>query len=126
MEAIIPTLLTAAGDVFGWAGKSGSHIRELPENLESLKEEMEMLIRRSEDLEQRVQLAKQGKMIPNSEVEGWLDRVGKEKSEVLAIQKKGAAMLEQKFPGRLWNVRPRYKLGKRVSQMIVLYLKVKN
>ncbi|XP_034695584.1 probable disease resistance protein At5g63020 [Vitis riparia] len=57
-------------------------------------------------------------MTTRREVEGWLQDVGKEDSEVAAILQEGDGALEKVCLGRYCNIRSSYKLGKRVSGKI--------
>ena len=117
MDCVSP-IYTIATDLFGWTAKRASHIRGLRENLECLREEMELLNLRSEDVKTRVELGKQQQMTPRREVEGWLQDVGEEESEVAAILQEGDGALEKECLGRYCNIRSSYKLGKRVSRKI--------
>ena len=78
-------IYTIATDLFGCTVKRVSHICSHRENLECLREEMELLNLRSEDVKTRVELGKQQHMTPRREVEDWLQGVGEEKIEVAAI-----------------------------------------
>ncbi|KAJ9682721.1 hypothetical protein PVL29_018617 [Vitis rotundifolia] len=117
MDCVSP-ILTIATDLFDCTATRASHIRGLPENLECLRGEMELLNLRSEDVRTRVELGKQQQMTTRREVEGWLQDVGREKSEVAAILQEGDGALEKVCLGRYCNIRSSYKLGKRVSQKI--------
>ncbi|KAL6333960.1 hypothetical protein AAG906_000011 [Vitis piasezkii] len=117
MDCVSP-ILTIATDLFDCTAKRASHIRGLRENLECLREEMELLNLRSEDVKTRVELGKQQQMTPRREVEGWLQGVGEEKIEVAAILQEGDGALEKECLGRYCNIRSSYNLGKRVSRKI--------
>ncbi|XP_034680458.1 probable disease resistance protein At1g61310 [Vitis riparia] len=117
MDCVSP-IYTIATDLFGCTVKRASHIRGLRENLECLREEMELLNLRSEDVKRRVELGKQQQMTPRREVEGWLQDVGEEESEVAAILHEGDGALEKECLGRFCNIRSSYNLGKRVSRKI--------
>ena len=118
MDCVSP-IYTIATDLFGCTAKRASHIRGLRENLECLREEMELLNLRSEDVKTRVEVGKQQQMTPRKEVEGWLHGVGEEKIEVAAILQEGDGALEKECLGRYCNIRSSYNLGKRVSQKIM-------
>ncbi|XP_034680452.1 disease resistance protein RFL1-like isoform X1 [Vitis riparia] len=117
MDCVSP-IYTIATDLFGCTAKRASHIRGLRENLECLREEMELLNLRSEDVKTRVELGKQQQMTPRREVEGWIQDVGEEESEVAAILREGDGALEKECLGRFCNIRSSYNLGKRVSRKI--------
>lgn len=117
MDCVSP-ILTIATDLFDSTATRASHIRGLPENLECLRNEMELLNLRSEDVRTRVELGKQEHMTTRREVECWLQDVGKEESEVAAILREGDGALEKECLGRYCNIRSSYKLGKRVSRKI--------
>ncbi|RVW62396.1 Disease resistance protein RFL1 [Vitis vinifera] len=125
MDCVSP-IYTIATDLFGCAAKHASHIRGLRENLECLREEMELLNHRSEDVKTRVELGQQQQMTPRREVEGWLQAVGEEESEVAAILREGDGALEKECLGRycclvmLWDELP---LGRTVG-LDSLYEKV--
>ncbi|KAL6334263.1 hypothetical protein AAG906_014661 [Vitis piasezkii] len=118
MDCVSP-IYTIATDLFGCTAKRASHIRGLRENLECLREEMELLNLRSEDVKTRVEVGKQQQMTPRKEVEGWLHGVGEEKIEVAAILQEGDGALEKECLGRYCNIRSSYNLGKRVSRKIM-------
>ncbi|KAJ9682719.1 hypothetical protein PVL29_018615 [Vitis rotundifolia] len=118
MDWVSP-IYTIATNLFGCTAKRASHIRGLRENLECLREEMELLNLRSEDVKTRVELGKQQQMTPRREVEGWLQGVGEEKIEVAAVLQEGDGALEKECLGRYCNIRSSYNLGKRVSRKIM-------
>ncbi|KAJ9682722.1 hypothetical protein PVL29_018618 [Vitis rotundifolia] len=118
MDCVGP-IYTIATDLFGCTAKRANHIRDLRENLECLREEMELLNLRSEDVKTRVEVEKQQQMTPIRVVERWLAVVGVEKITVAAILQEGDGALEKECLGRYCNIRSSYKLGKRVSRKIM-------
>ena len=104
MDCVSP-ILTIATHLFDCTATRASYIRGLPENLESLRRARDLLNRRSEDVRTRVELGMQQQMTTRREVEGWLQDVGKEESEVAAILREGDGALEKECLGRYCNIR---------------------
>ncbi|KAJ9682718.1 hypothetical protein PVL29_018614 [Vitis rotundifolia] len=118
MDCVSP-IYAIATHLFGCTARRASHIRDLRENLVWLREEMELLNLRSEDIKTTVELEEQQQMTTRMEVEGWLRVVAEEKIRVAAILQEGDRALEKECLGRYCNIWSSYNLGKRVSRKII-------
>lgn len=118
MDFVSP-IFSIATDLLDCTAKCSSRTRNLRENLECLRKEMDVLNRRNHDVKVRVELAEEQHMKPRSELEGWLRDVDQEGIEVNAILCEGDKLLKKKWLQRYCNFRSSYKFGKKVNRKIM-------
>ncbi|XP_034696450.1 probable disease resistance protein At5g43730 [Vitis riparia] len=118
MDCVSP-ILDVATRLWDCTAKRAVYIRELEENLKSLKSLTEELSNLSKDVMGRVEREEDQQSRRTHEVDGWLRAVQVMEAEVEEILQNGDQEIQQKCLGTCpKNCRSSYRLGKIVSRKI--------
>ncbi|WJZ94526.1 hypothetical protein VitviT2T_013373 [Vitis vinifera] len=119
MDCVSP-ILDVVTRVWDCTAKHAVYIRDLQENMDSLRNAMQELKTVYEDVKARVDLEEQRQMKRMNEVDGWLHSVLDMEIKVNEILEKGDQEIQKKCPGTCCprNCRSSYKLGKKASKKL--------
>ncbi|XP_002278659.1 probable disease resistance protein At1g61310 [Vitis vinifera] len=119
MDCVSP-ILDVVTRVWNCTAKHAVYIRDLQENMESLRNAMQELKNVYEDVKGRVELEEQRQMKRTNEVDGWFHSVLAMELEVNEILEKGDHEIQKKCPETCCprNCRSSYKLGKKASKKL--------
>ena len=119
MDCVSP-ILDVVTRVWDCTAKHAVYIRDLQENMDSLRNAMQELKTVYEDVKARVDLEEQRQMKRTNEVDGWLHSVLDMEIKVNEILEKGDQEIQKKCPGTCCprNCRSSYKLGKKASKKL--------
>ncbi|WJZ94523.1 hypothetical protein VitviT2T_013370 [Vitis vinifera] len=118
MDCVSP-ILDVVTRLWDCTAKHAVSIRDLQQNMDSLRNAMQELRDVHDDVNRRVEREEQRQMRRTNEVNGWLHRVQVMEKEVNEILQKGDQEIQKKCIGTSCprNCRSRYKLGKKASEM---------
>ncbi|XP_034695203.1 probable disease resistance protein At5g63020 [Vitis riparia] len=127
MDCVSP-ILDVVTRVWDCTAKHAVYIRDLQENMDSLRNAMQELKNAYQDVKGRVELEEQRQMRRTNEVGGWLDSVLAMELEVNEILEKGDQEIQKKCPGTCCprNCRSSYKLGKKASKKLGAVTELRN
>ncbi|KAL6334991.1 hypothetical protein AAG906_023796 [Vitis piasezkii] len=127
MDCVNP-ILDVVTRVWDCTAKHAVYIRDLQENMDSLRNAMQELKNAYQDVKGRVELEEQRQMRRTNEVDGWLHSVLAMELEVNEILEKGDQEIQKKCPGTCCprNCRSSYKLGKKASKKLGAVTELRN
>ena len=114
--------------VWNCTAKHAVYIRDLQENMDSLRNATQELKSAYQDVKGRVELEDQRQMKRTNEVDGWLHSVLAMELEVNEILEKGDQEIQKKCPGTCCprNGRSSYKLGEKASKKLGVVTELRN
>eukprot|EP00261_Vitis_vinifera_P036514 XP_019077757.1 PREDICTED: probable disease resistance protein At5g63020 isoform X1 [Vitis vinifera] len=127
MDCVSP-ILDVVTRVWDCTAKHAVYIRDLQENMDSLRNAMQELKNVHEDVKGRVELEEQRQMRRTNEVDGWLHGVLAMEIQVNEILEKGDQEIQKKCPGTCCprNCRSSYKLGKKATKKLGAVIELRN